>query len=70
MCRYDLTQKTVELIKTRAGNDDGIPATMGFLGNFEKPATIIFAKLYKEVFSFHLKLASAENIFHGSCYKR
>jgi hypothetical protein len=53
-----------KFVEAGAGNNDGVSAPMGFFGDFEKPASVILAKLDDEVLPFDLKFAQGDGLFH------
>ena len=53
-----------KFVEAGAGNNHGVSATVGFFGDFEKPASVILAKFDDEVLPFDLKFAQGDGLFH------
>jgi hypothetical protein len=49
---------------SRPGNDDGVTAAVGFLGNTEKFAALVLPKLDMEMLPFDLNVFGFQDIVH------
>jgi len=54
MNRDDFVEHAFEFTQSRAGNDDGITASVSFLGDPEEASAFVFAELYEEMFALDL----------------
>jgi len=49
----DLIQRVAKIFQAGCGNDNGIAATVGVLGDAEKPAPGIFAQIENKIFALN-----------------
>jgi len=60
----NVTDGRGEITQARAGNDDRVPATVSFLGNAQKSATLVLAEFEMKPLSFDLNFFRFENAVH------
>ena len=59
----DIVKTGFKLVEAGAGNNNRVPAPVGFLGDFEKATSVIFTKLDDDVLAFDWEFAQGDGLF-------